>query len=432
MHKQNINANSQNNQQSEDQNPIPDVFNCMFAGFPTLYCKQIDRWRDLMEDIEEHGVGVEALSKRFIPADSNLFKNEMSSYFFHCKNMKKESYHDQLKQIQSTPAHKAISNQPDTPKLQLNDLLNEPFQRICRYPLLLSAMKTQLTKHIKNNPENDVENDSDKSPQYQQVLQTTELIDVLLNTSKGLTDEVNDEMRQEEERTLYAKINYNQELLLGSNTDRTFSTFDKFNFVLKNNQDRLKVHKQIQINDPTRMKSFGQSEWMPDVHLIVCDTVVVFCRETPSEIDPNTIIWSIMAHPHPFDLSEFSTLQAGEVMSGSFNSDTDIMYRSFVKYEVSCSQGGSEDIKSGRVTTGVKGIRFASVEEKDEFLNEIYPKMVNARSSGSGATGSRTTTYGRRTGKRMTRRGTGSRSNENSEVIESLNTLSAGDRLGPN
>ena len=69
-------------------------------------------------------------------------------------------------------------------------------------------MKTQLTKHIKNNPENDVENDSDKSPQYQQVLQTTELIDVLLNTSKGLTDEVNDEMRQEEERTLYAKINY--------------------------------------------------------------------------------------------------------------------------------------------------------------------------------------------------------------------------------
>ena len=103
-----------------------------------------------------------------------------------------------------------------------------------------------------------------------------------------------------------------------------------------------------------------------------------------------------------------------------------------MKYEVSCSQGSSEDFKSGRVTTGVKGIRFANVEEKDEFLNEIYPKMMNARSSGSGATGSRTTTYGRRTGKRMTRRGTGSRSNENSEVIESLNTSSAGDRLGPN
>ena len=165
MHKQNLNASSQN-QQSEEQNPIPDVFNCMFAGFPTLYCKQIERWRGLMEDIEEYGFGVEALSKRFIPVDSNLFKNEMSSYFFHCKNMKKESYHNQLKQIQSTPAHKAISNQPDTPKLQLNDLLNEPFQRICRYPLLLSAMKTQLAKHIKNNPENDIENDSDKSAQY--------------------------------------------------------------------------------------------------------------------------------------------------------------------------------------------------------------------------------------------------------------------------
>ena len=62
------------------------------------------------------------------------------------------------------------------------------------------------------------------------------------------------------------------------------------------------------------------------------------------------------------------SLQAGEVMGGSFNSGTDIMYRSFVKYEVSCSQGSSEDFKSGRVATGVKGIRFANVEEKDEFL----------------------------------------------------------------
>merc|ERR1711972_1023350 len=106
-------------------------------------------------DIDENGVNLQSISKHFIPEDSNSFKNEMSPYFFHCKNMKKESYHNQLKKLQSTSAHKAISNQAETPKLQLNDLLNEPFQRICRYPLLLSAMKSQLHKHLQNDKEDE-------------------------------------------------------------------------------------------------------------------------------------------------------------------------------------------------------------------------------------------------------------------------------------
>merc|ERR1712226_1491201 len=93
------------------------------------------------------------------------------------------------------------------------------------------------------------------------------------------------------------------------------------------------------------------------------------------------------------------------------------MYRSFVTYDVPIESGSlsGEKFKSGRVTTGVKGIRFASEDEKNEFLNEIYPKMQNARSSGSNATGSgsRTTTYGRRGPKRLTRRTTGSSSHNN-------------------
>ena len=60
--------------------PSDAIFNTIFCGFPKLYWNQIDRWRFLIEDLEEFGLTIEGITRRFLPGSREALENSMAVY----------------------------------------------------------------------------------------------------------------------------------------------------------------------------------------------------------------------------------------------------------------------------------------------------------------------------------------------------------------
>ena len=219
-----------------------------------------------------------------------------------------------------------------------------------------------------------------------------EILEKSIGVVKKFTDFVNNEVRKEEERALYSKIQYNMEIVLGRNPDRIIATLDRPNLKLISGQDRLIAQADVKVLDfvdaynpygdgknltgnDSKITSnlekvginveaiqgvYGQltnkdhannrdgndgggrpslsrkssslykkekenghfssspGVWRDQMHVTVCDTFVVFCYKKPRP-EFNSIIYEILPHPHPFELTDFRTLH--EYSSASKSND---------------------------------------------------------------------------------------------------------------
>ena len=98
--------------------------------------------------------------------------------------------------------------------MALKAALVEPFQRITRYPLLLDTCLKTVKKVVQTNSG---------------YIREKDILERALAVVKRFTESVNDDVRKEEERTLYNKISYNMEIVLGKNPDKVIALLDKPN-----------------------------------------------------------------------------------------------------------------------------------------------------------------------------------------------------------
>ena len=194
--------------------------------------------------------------------------------------------------------------------------------------------------------------------------------------------EVNEQCRKEEERTLYNKIQYNSEIVLGKYPDRVIATLDKPNLRLKSGQDRLIVQEDIQLLDFTDSVIL----WKDNIHITVCDTFVVFTKKLYRN---DKQIYEILPHPHPTDSTDFRTLHdfQTELSNSKLDQEKDIVYRAFVE----ATHTKNNTLSRSTLTIAQKVIRFSKKQQKDDFIKKIEefksPRLTS--SSVSSATTSR-------------------------------------------
>jgi len=386
--------------------PTASIFNTIFNGFPKLYWNQIDRWRKLLEDIDKYGLTIEGITKRFLPDKKEELDQQMSVYINHCKLMKQEHFTKELENLKLLDCYKIITKveTEKNPRVQdLNTMLLEPFQRLCRYPLLMNEFDKTLTKI------NNINYKLDK-----------ELLKNSLSVIKSFVNVVNDEVRKEEERSLYSKIEYNSEIVFGKNPDKVIMQLDKPNLKLQSGQDLLVAQADIKLLDFTD----NNVQWKDDIHITVCDSFVIFCkkvqRNSPSSygtyLDSNIMsmsnnnsssmphstlkVYEILPHPHPTDSTEFRSLIGldedtnNHIQNSKLIPQTDLVYRAFV--EATHTRG--KDSFRHTLTIAQKVIRFGSPVEREEF----YKKISNHKSPRltSSVVSSATTSRGNRNPRR--------------------------------
>jgi len=331
---------------------IHNFHESIFSGFAVFYRKTIDRWLVLMEDIETE-LTLETITKRFLPTNQDLFDSQMANYVFICSRQGTSEFDKAKKEFEDSSIYKSLMDSSENSKMNLASLMMEPFQRLCRYQLLLKELTIIQTK-IADSIADIEERKSSKSAK-DIVLKSHQVISTFVN-------HCNTHMREEEERSLYQKVKYPQELVLGKNPDKTFLNIGKFNWSLKRGIDSLKSQNWVKLFDP------ADAKWTP-IKLILCDTVLVFAKERQSEAEKSVMILEVKPPVLSSQLCEFITLHEfdkGQV-SENFNPDTDIV----LKVASSCY---------AELTTLVYGIRFGERSEADKFLN-IATRTTNKSNS---------------------------------------------------
>lgn len=226
---------------------IPEDFlSVIFQKFPNLYWSQIDRWRNLMKDLtnlstyslsSDRQITVDNICHSFLPhqdfnktPSERSYDHDMACYIYHCKLMENDSYnkwitdfenhstnvYNKIKQYgseiikENAEKHNTTTEKP----MALKAALVEPFQRITRYPLLLDTCLKTVKKVVQTNSG---------------YIREKDILERALAVVKRFTESVNDDVRKEEERTLYNKISYNMEIVLGKNPDKVIALLDKPN-----------------------------------------------------------------------------------------------------------------------------------------------------------------------------------------------------------
>merc|ERR1719454_1416984 len=95
--------------QIRDDIPRDAIFHTIFLGFPKLYWNQIERWRNLIEDLKEYGLTIEGITKRFLPDNKEALEKQMSVYINHCKLMQQEHFKKEMDELKHHDCYKIIS-----------------------------------------------------------------------------------------------------------------------------------------------------------------------------------------------------------------------------------------------------------------------------------------------------------------------------------
>ena len=94
--------NSKESKRHENLHNIPDVFNTIFVGFPKLYFRQIDRWRNLISDLENQAndyFSIKGFCQSFLCQSYGQFENDMAGYIYHCKLMQQDNFKQNMMEL---------------------------------------------------------------------------------------------------------------------------------------------------------------------------------------------------------------------------------------------------------------------------------------------------------------------------------------------